>query len=77
MRLCLTIKLINLIYLDYVYFGLLKALGLVGQGLGLLSKIHFNSMWVNKDFLTWLLIGCAASQSDAKFENLSTQAPGL
>ena len=30
-------------------------------------------MWVNKDFQTWLLIGwqhSAASQSDARFENL-------
>ena len=35
-------------------------------------KSMLNSMLVYKDFLTWLLIGwgCAASQSDARFENL-------
>ena len=42
------------------------------RGLDYKAKPMLKAMLINKDFLTWPLIGwqCADSQSDARFENI-------
>ena len=34
-----------------------------------------DSMLVNSDLITWLLIGCNAGQSDAKFKHITLYNP--
>ena len=62
----------NIIYVLHMYTH--KATFIFySRGLDYKAKPLLKAMLINKDFLTWLLIGWqrADSQSDARFENIS------